>query len=42
MENNVLDKTYYLLRADFSQTSCLDSLSELVDHDKRVSFLEVP
>jgi hypothetical protein len=47
MENNVLDKTYWLLGADFSKGSCLNPLSELVDHDKQVGqalgcFLEGP
>jgi hypothetical protein len=32
----VLDKTHCLLGADFSQGSCLDPLSELVDRDKQV------
>jgi hypothetical protein len=45
--NNVLDKTQCLLGANFSQGSCLDPLSELVDHDKQVGqaprhFLEGP
>jgi hypothetical protein len=35
-ENNVLDKTHHLLGADFSQGSCLDSLSEFVDRNKQV------
>jgi hypothetical protein len=34
MENNVLDKIHRPLGVDLSQGLCLDSLSELVDHNK--------
>jgi hypothetical protein len=39
-EDNVLDKAYHLLGANFGHGPSLDPLSELVDHDKQVG--EVP
>jgi hypothetical protein len=36
MENDVLDKIYYLLGANLSQEPCLNPLSELVDHHKQL------
>jgi hypothetical protein len=47
IENNVLEKIYFLLAADLRQGPCLDPLSELVNYDKQVGqalrcFLEGP